>query len=119
MVNLRSFLLFLHTEGAGNKPPPHRGRIREANMKLDSGFTPEEVKQMLGTIADEYNEPTWALEYIAALEEEIAALKRENGELRANASGMRALLINSGYSEDDIASRFGEKDALLKAQEQE
>ena len=43
-------------------------------MKLNSGFTPEEVKRMLATIADEYNEPTWALEYIAQLEAETEAL---------------------------------------------
>ena len=46
-------------------------------MKLNSGFTPEEVKRMLATIADEYNEATWALEYIAQLEDKNETFRDE------------------------------------------
>ena len=44
---------------------------------------------------------------------EHAALKR----VRIIALGMWALLLNSGYSEKDIVSRFGKADALADTQE--
>ena len=54
----------------------------------------------------------------AQLQSENASLKRENKAMKSIASGMRALLLNLGYSEDDIASRFGKKEALLTKEEQ-